>query len=238
MSAVTPGVPASAPGNDFLAVGEPLVAPSGRAALALRLLLAVGLLVSLVQSLTEPVERPLGDLLYGLQQGEVRTVTIARPEPGAGGDGTWEVRWTGGGLPGRASYETAAEDGFRVVDEGQLVLDAAERSPSPVDVTVRYNFIDSGVTWPVGAVVGLVALLWLVAGPQPRLATKWAWFWLAWNTPLIWLAFVVLEPVPLGRNRPTPQRPHRLKGGWAVLLSINAGPHVGGGAFFGGNWGI
>lgn len=227
MSAVTPGVPAAVPGRDLPDVGEPLVAPPGRASLVLRLLLAVGLLVSLVQSLTEPVERPLGDLLHGLQEGEVRTVTIARPEPGAEAHGTWEVRWTGGGLPGRASYETAGDDGYRRVDEGQLILDAAERSPSPVDVTVRYNLLDPAVTWHLGTFVGLAALLWLVGGPQPRLATKWAWFWLAWNTPLIWLALVVLEPVPLWNNRPTPQRPRRLTGGWAFLLSVTAVPFVG-----------
>ncbi|PFG40973.1 hypothetical protein ATJ97_3518 [Georgenia soli] len=228
MSAVTPGVPAPASGSDPLAVGELLVPPSSRTALAVRLLLAVGLLVSLLQSLTEPVERPLGDLLHGLQEGEVRTVTMARPEPGAEAHGTWEVRWTGGGLPGRASYEVAAEDGFHVVDEGQLILDAAKHSPTPVDVTVRYNFLDPGTTWHVGAFVGLAALLWLIGGPQPRLATKWAWFWIACNAPLLWLAFVVLEPVPLWNNRPLPQPPRRLTGGWAFLLSVTAVPFVGG----------
>ncbi|WP_043498514.1 hypothetical protein [Georgenia sp. SUBG003] len=225
MSAVTPGVP-TAPGGDVRAVGEALSAPSGHAALVLRWVLALGLIASLFQSLAEPVERPVEELFRGLQEGEVRTITIARPEPGTDGHGTWEVRWTGDGLPGRASYEITDGDADGA-DEGRLILDAAERSPASVDVTVRHNFLDPGTTWHVGGIVGLAALLWLVGGPQPRLATKWAWFWLAWSAPLLWLAFVVLEPVPLWRNRPTPRRPRRLTGGWAFLLSVTAVPFAG-----------
>jgi len=66
----------------------------------------------------------------------------------------------------------------------------------------------------------------LILGPQPRLATKWAWFWLAGGVPLLWFAFVVLEPVPLWRRTPAAAR-GRLTGGWAFLLSITAVPFVG-----------
>lgn len=226
MSAVTPGVPTT-PYQGFPAVGEAPVAPPGRATLVLRLLLAVGLLASLVQTLMQPVERPLHELLQGLQEGEVETVTIARPEPGVEAHGTWEVQWTGDGLPGRATYEITDDGTEPAVDEGQLILDAAEQSPTSVDVTVRYNFLDPGMTWPVGGLVGLVALLWLIGGPQPRLATKWAWVWLAYNAPLLWLAFVVLEPVPLWRREPLAPRPRRLTGGWAFLLSLTVVPFLG-----------
>jgi len=193
----------------------------------MRLLLAVGLLVSLVQTLMQPVERPLGELLYQLQEGEVSSLTIARPDPGAEALGVWEVRWTGKGLPGRSTYEITDGASAVAVDEGRRILDAAERSPVPVDVTVRHNFIDEGTTWHGGGIAGLAALLLLIGGPQPRLATKWAWFWLAWHTPLLWLAFVVLEPVPVWLNRPLRQRPRRLTGGWAFLLSITAVPFLG-----------
>jgi hypothetical protein len=226
MSAVSPGVPA-AHGGTFPSVGDALVAPSGPVALGLRLLLALGLLASLLHGLTEPVERPLEELFHGLQEGEVRTITIARPESGTEGYGTWGVRWTGDGRPGRSSYEITDGGSGRSTDEGQRILDAAEDSPAPVDVTVRHNFLDPGVTWPVGALVAVVGLLWLVGGPQPRLATRWAWFWLAWNVPLLWLAFVVLEPVPLWRRRAVPGRPRRLGGGWAFVLGITVVPFLG-----------
>ena len=224
MTTVPPGVPTASAWTSEL-LGEPLAPQSGRPALVLRVILAVGLIVGLAQMLTEPVERPLHDLLDGLRSGDVETVTIARPEPGVDAFGTWEVRWTGDGLPGRASYEIS-DGGQPPVDDGELILDAAEQSPAPVDVTVRYNYIESGTTWYPGGFAGVAALVWLILGPQPRLATKWAWFWLAGGVPLLWFAFVVLEPVPLWRRTPTAAR-GRLTGGWAFLLSITAVPFVG-----------
>jgi hypothetical protein len=226
MSAVTPGVPHGARAT-FAPLGEALVPPSSRPALVLRAILAVGLVLGLAQMLTEPVERPLHDLLDGLRSGDVETVTIARPEPGVEAFGTWEVRWTGDGRPGRSSYEISDDGTQPRIDEGQLILDAAEQSPAPVDVTVRHNFLESGTTWYLGGLAGVAALLWLVLGPQSRLATKWAWFWLAGGAPVLWFAFVVLEPVPLWRRTPAAARPRRLTGGWAFLLSITAVPFVG-----------
>lgn len=226
MTTVPAGLPAASPGVPEV-LGEPLVPPSGRPALVLRVVLAVGLVLGLAQMLTEPVERPLHDLLDGLRSGDVETVTIARPEPGVETFGTWEVRWTGDGLPGRASYEISDGGAQRLVDEGRLILDAAEQSPAPVDITVHYNFLEPGTVWHLAGFAGVAALLWLIAGPQPRLATKWAWFWLASGTPLLWLVFVLLEPVPLWRRDPAAARPRRLTGGWAFLLSITAVPLLG-----------
>jgi hypothetical protein len=220
------GLPTVAAGH-FAGIGEPVVPPSGRPALVWRVLLAVGLILGLAQMLAQPVERPLHDLLEGLRSGDVETVTIARPEPGVEAFGTWEVRWTGDGLPGRASYEISDDGGQAPVDDGQLILDAAEQSPVAVDVTVRYNYIESGTTWYLGGFAGVAALVWLILGPQPRLATKWAWFWLAGGVPLLWFLFVVLEPVPLWRRTPAAARPRRLTGGWAFLLSVTLVPFVG-----------
>lgn len=66
----------------------------------------------------------------------------------------------------------------------------------------------------------LTGLFLLVAGPQPRLATKWAWFWLTLAVPPAWLAFVVLEPTRWGRRAPQRQAARRLTAGWALLLGI------------------
>ncbi|MCK6211468.1 hypothetical protein KZX45_13035 [Georgenia sp. EYE_87] len=226
MTQLSPGVP-TGPG-EAVALPEPLVPPSGRPTLVLRVILAVGLVLALAQMLAEPVERPLQDLLDGLRAGDVETVTIARPAPGVEAFGTWPVEWTGDGLPGRASYEISDDGGPASVDEGRLILDAAERSPAPVDVSVRLDFIQAGTTWHLGGFALVAALGWLVLGPQPRLATKWAWFWLAGAAPLLWLAFVVLEPVPLWRRAPAAAGPRRLTGGWAFLLSVTLVPFVGG----------
>ncbi|GAA4422423.1 hypothetical protein GCM10023169_16870 [Georgenia halophila] len=225
MSALTPGARTD-PDGAFAAIHEPPAAPSGRVALVVRLLLAVGLVVGMAQSLMEPVERPLHELYDGLRRGAVETVTIMRPESGSQGYGTYPVEWTGDGLPGRATYEFSNTDRRPEVDEGQRILEAAEQSPTTVDVTIRDDFLDTGISWHGAALAGFVALLLLIGGPQPRLATKWAWFWLAWQAPLLWLAFVVLEPVPLWRRRPL-SASRRLTGGWAFLLSITAVPFVG-----------
>lgn len=67
----------------------------------------------------------------------------------------------------------------------------------------------------------LVAVLFiLINGPQPRWATRWAWFWLMLNPAL--LVMVPLFLIVSGPIRTTvePTRPtgRRLTGGWAFLL--------------------
>jgi hypothetical protein len=72
----------------------------------------------------------------------------------------------------------------------------------------------------LGLLAAFAVILLLIGGPQPRLATKWAWFWLSWAMPPLWLVFVVLEPLPLWANQPQPLARRRLTGGWAFLLSF------------------
>ncbi len=62
----------------------------------------------------------------------------------------------------------------------------------------------------------LVTLFVLIVGPQPRWATRWAWFWLFSAGPMM-LVFVLLEPIPLWRRTPVPPRARRLTGWWALL---------------------
>ena len=65
----------------------------------------------------------------------------------------------------------------------------------------------------------VVAVLLLATVPEPRWATRWAWFW-AFITPLgvVALPLFALGSVPLP-GRPAPRPPgHRLTGGWAFLL--------------------
>ena len=80
--------------------------------------------------------------------------------------------------------------------------------------------------WQMWGAATLVTLLLLIFGPQPRWATKWAWFWLAAAVPPLWLVFVLFEPVPLWIKYPIPPASYRLTGGWAFLISLFAGSAV------------
>lgn len=79
------------------------------------------------------------------------------------------------------------------------------------------------VEWRPFGLAGLLALILLIVGPQPRLATKWAWFWLAGIGQPVWVLFLVLEPVPLWLKGPAVRSGSRLTGGWAFLLAIVLG---------------
>jgi hypothetical protein len=69
------------------------------------------------------------------------------------------------------------------------------------------------------AVVGIAGLVLLIAGSQPRRATRWAWFWLMSAAPPVgFLAFLLLGG--LLSPRPPADLGRRLTGGWAFLLSI------------------
>ena len=85
---------------------------------------------------------------------------------------------------------------------------------------------DDVTGWQMFGTATFVTLLLLIFGPQPRLATKWAWFWLSIAVPPLWLAFVLFEPVPLWIKHPLPPAPSRLTGGWAFLLSLVGGALV------------
>lgn len=73
----------------------------------------------------------------------------------------------------------------------------------------------------VAALGGTIAV---VAGwPEPRLATRWAWFWLIayfWPAALV---FLLLEPTPAWRRGPVRAPRRRLTGGWGFLLALLLG---------------
>jgi hypothetical protein len=73
----------------------------------------------------------------------------------------------------------------------------------------------------VAALGGTIAV---VAGwPEPRLATRWAWFWLiayCWPAALV---FLLLEPTPAWRRGPVRAPRRRLTGGWGFLLALLLG---------------
>jgi len=77
-------------------------------------------------------------------------------------------------------------------------------------------------SWDESALVSLAILVLLIIGPQPRWATKWAWFWLLGLGPMS-VVFLLAEPVPVWQSSPAYLRPSRLTGGWAFLLMIFGG---------------
>ncbi|OLT23438.1 hypothetical protein BJF81_11055 [Ornithinimicrobium sp. CNJ-824] len=76
--------------------------------------------------------------------------------------------------------------------------------------------MSSGTVAVLPAVVGVLWLLVLAAGPEPRHATRFAWFWLALS-PLVLLA--VPAYLVLGARGAQEGR-RRLTGGWAFLLTL------------------
>jgi hypothetical protein len=111
-------------------------------------------------------------------------------------------------------YQTS--DGLRVM---RLVLALLVTAGWVTDVLRQSGTSASVVGWSWSGLAWVVSLIWLIAGPQPRLATKWAWFWLFAIDPAL-VAFLLLEPVPAWQPYPIPARPSRLTGGWAFLLGI------------------
>lgn len=75
----------------------------------------------------------------------------------------------------------------------------------------------------IGTSATFVAVLFvLINGPQPRWATRWAWFWLILNPALVITAalfLIVSGPVSPTRE-PVPQSGRRLTGGWAFLIAV------------------
>jgi hypothetical protein len=206
-------------------------APSSTAAsrgmLVLRVLLLVGFVLGAVQLAARPVQKSVGELEAALTSGQVRTLTIERPPNGVQVGGDFRVEWTGAGRPGYASYQYSSGASGTVADEGAIILAAAQSSPSPVAVEVRHeSLVPSGVIWGWFGIAVLTTIGLLIAGPQPRRATKWAWFWLAVSITPLWLVFLVLEPVPMWSDQPRPVARRRLTGGWAFLLSLVLGSVV------------
>ncbi len=104
----------------------------------------------------------------------------------------------------------------------QLIID---RTVSGTGFSLRSPVFEVGALgWGMLGTATFVTLLLLVFGPQPRWATKWAWFWLAIAVQPLWLVFVLFEPVPLWIKQPLAPAASRLTGGWAFLLALLIGP--------------
>lgn len=204
------------------------VLPSRPVHLALRVVLLVLVGLGVWQTMQQPAQRSVDQLLTELRDGQVAALTIEQPPYDV--SGSLGVRWTGDGRPGTARFDvgTGVGDGAGV-DVGRSILDAADASPRAVDVQ-RVTSLPavSSPGWATGLALGTLVVLvgMLVAGPEPRVATRWAWFWLgAYAWPLA-LVYLVVEPTCLWDRRALVAQ-RRFTGGWAFLLSaLLLGPLV------------
>ncbi|MER7127921.1 hypothetical protein [Streptosporangium saharense] len=110
----------------------------------------------------------------------------------------------------RLSADTAPS-GVRVTAE-------AESRPSlwyaiwPFEIPARFGMWWIGAAW--------VVTLLIMLGSTPRLANRWAWFWLFGVGQIGAIAFLVLEPRPLWyRYGRRPRQRARIWGGLGCLLS-------------------
>ena len=90
---------------------------------------------------------------------------------------------------------------------------------------IRYERIDAPIRRDGGwidvlARLGLLAFLsLLVTGPQPRLFTRWGWFWFAW-TGVGLVAYLLFAG---SRRRTRHEAPERITGGHALFLACVTG---------------
>jgi len=199
------------------------VAPPSRLAVMVRVVAALVVVAVFGHWLSQPVERSLGDLLRGLEAGEVTRVVLGPPmEEGVNGAFSQRVEWEVPGRDGYATYEVSTVPGQRV-DEDTVIMQAVADSPGAVVLERRVSSWPgpSGIQWNPFAIVHLMMLFVLIGGPQPRGATKWAWFWLSF-LPLGWAAFLLLEPVLVWRRREFYPPERRFTGGWAWITAVLA----------------
>lgn len=198
-----------------------------RAAEALRVVLVLLLLLNGARGATRPDERSPDELVTALEAGRVTTLTIERPAGPAAGD--FRAEWASDDGDAWTSYPVDSSAPGGGTDEGRRILAAADRSPTPVDVRQVDELLPrSDPAWLVALAVSVMVLLvvLLTGGTYPRLATRWAWFWLMWSAWPFAVAFLVLEPTPLGSRGDVVRPARRLTGGWAYLLSLLIGPVV------------
>ena len=229
-TAQLPGQAARAPG---------VAGRRGLILVLVRAVLALAWVVFTVNAATAAEEATVADFEGDLLRGRVTAVEVVRADPDDGGQGSLGLRWSTGLVDSFARYEY---DQARGVDEVAPLLAQARADGVPVQrvligdypetVTAEGMLVTLFGPWVSLAsllVLGL-SVIALITTPHPWFATRWAWFWLAWAVPVLWVAFFALEPRPLRRSAQiaaarVPATPllaapdRRLTGGLAFLIA-------------------
>ncbi|HHU40092.1 MAG TPA: hypothetical protein GXZ45_12535 [Propionibacterium sp.] len=179
------------------------------------------------------------ELVRALGTGTVAEVTVVGGlHAGATGTARAEIHWHDGVLPRWTEVQQEVPDEDVIthttsevpIITGSLTDRLQEYSPQPITITeVDHR---GGPTWYLagwrvpawlgiaGIVSGLLTLGLLIGGPEPLMATRWAWFWAITS-----VVAVVTIPVFLLWGMPRTgaiEQPYtkqgRLTGGWSFLL--------------------
>lgn len=188
-------------------------------------------------------ESTLADLEADVASG--RVVSVALTEglgPRDRGYAVVEAQWRRGPLrfttevveanPRRAAARSGVDDGTAVIrgDVGArlLALEPDLRisplSRSSAGSVLGWQVPSSLLAWSLALVIAGFALL--VLGPEPRRATRWAWFWILLTAPVGSIAFLVLGGPTSMVSEPR-DTSRRLTGGWAFLLTALIGGAAG-----------
>lgn len=209
--------------------------PAARWALLLLVLASTGFVVAAGSH-----EASWQDLQSGLAGGRVHEVRIEGAMGGASGLPAGEEGYTTVRLLWREGWQRRTTEVWQATDAGERPgqgydedkhtivgrVDTALATQSPdVDFTwgerprawtTLYGWQVVGSFAPWLSLVPAGAVLVLASGPEPRLATRWAWFWL-FCCHVGFLAILVY--LLIGARGRLPGR-RRLTGGWAALLAL------------------
>lgn len=187
----------------------------------------------------DPRPRPLDDLYRDLRAGAVSTVVMDRSWPAYG-----LLSWSTGpfswhrviGVPEGEVFDpvTSRLDRERLepVRAAHLAAISAAAREGGRSVTMVTGDGGFGRLWaqaelerlwpplaPWGIAAAAVALLGLLAGPRPRQATRWGWFWIFLGGGAA--GYALLEPYPIWKGPGDVLREHApLDGAQGMLLGI------------------
>lgn len=182
----------------------------------------------------------LAHLQGELASGQVTAVTlVGELPPGVVGSASVQIAWHDGLMPRYTEVKQVREDpvtffsdtsGTTSFVSSDLTEELTGLTPSgELRVTTQEHRTGSGgelYGWRVPTWTSFAAMAWLLAtlftlvsGPEPRWATRWAWFWLF--TGSLGLAMVPFTIFGLPRGgQPVRPRGRRLTGGWAFLIGL------------------
>lgn len=197
-----------------------------------------GLVVAMLLTGTRPAS--LEELSSRVAAGDVtRVEVLGGMSPTAQGSSLAEIRWHDGLLPrytevrqvssGSDDVSTQSVDNRGVAVVGMNLVETltAQTPDGELDIatgqypsgTRAYLFDWNVPVWVTATamVSGLAVLVMLITGQEPRLATRWAWFWVF---VLLGLAGVLAYLLVGVRRSGQPGEGSRLTGGWAFVIML------------------